>query len=32
MVFFLKKKVPDFDLEPEPTEIVFLVDCSGMFD
>jgi hypothetical protein len=23
--------VPDFDLEPEPTEIVFLVDCSGLF-
>lgn len=21
--------VPDFDLDPEPTEIVFLVDCSG---
>lgn len=21
--------VPDFDLEPEPTEIIFLVDCSG---
>lgn len=21
--------VPEFDMEPEPTEIVFLVDCSG---
>lgn len=21
--------VPEFDLEPEPTEIIFLIDCSG---